>query len=767
MKHDARLIPAALGAWGVAALITQTSVTLGIRVTIAAAALALTAVLWRWYSVALASAMITSVALVSSFRLDVVETSDTSLMAERNAAATVRMRLVTDPRPTGDGTADARWFWGRVTHASEGDPAAGARREARPTAGVLIAVSAGSDLGVEDAAAGEWLTVSARLQPHEASRFAARAVVLDVVDREAAAWWWTWSQPVRQSIGDAAQRGPPGGAALVPALVHGDESAQDAWTKEAFQTSGLTHLMAVSGTNLTIVLGCVLLIGRSIGIGGRGRIVLGVVAVVGFVILARPEPSVVRAAVMGSVGVLGLMRSSRGGLRALAWAICAMMLYDPWMSTQVGFILSVSATAGIIVLVPWWTGLLDLSRPIALALTVPLAAHVACAPTVVVLSDEVSLVAVYANAVATPFVAPATVLGLVAGVVRLASADLGDPVGWAASWSAEVIVVIAHRASSFEGAAIAWDRPWWVLAACCLAVATVLPQVLRRGAIALVAAAGLTLVVWQPWGSGWPTSDWVVVVCDVGQGSAAVINAGAGAAVVVDAGEEPQAVHRCLERLEIDRVALFVASHAHADHVGGWEGVWRGRTVDRQAVGPGVEPRPGDTPVLELSAGMRLESGRATVEVLAPRARPGAAPPLNENDDSVVLRATIDGVSVLLPGDLESTGQTRVARSPGAVADVFVVPHHGSGNHDPALAEATEAGEAIISVGSDNRHGHPHPDLLETLRKSGMTTWRTDVHGDLAVLSTPGGARIVARRSGRWEVGHPGPRKRVRGSPSR
>lgn len=500
---------------------------------------------------------------------------------------------------------------------------------------------------------------------------------------------------------------------------------------------------AVSGTNLTIVLGCVLLAGRAIGIGGRGRIVLGAFAVAGFVILARPEPSVVRAAVMGTVGVLGLMRSARGGLRALSWAICAMMLYDPWMSTQAGFILSVSATAGILVLVPWWSRLLALPHPVALALTVPLAAHLACAPMVAVLSDEVSFVAVYANALATPFVAPATVLGLLAGPARWIAEPFGDVLGWAAAWSAEAVVVVAHRAAAFEGAAIAWNRPWWVLAVLCVALAAVVPWTFGRRITAALAAVGLLLVVWQPWSVGWPPSDWAMVACDVGQGDATVLNAGDGAAIVVDAGEHPQDVHRCLRRLGVERVALFVASHAHADHVGGWEGVRRDHHVEAQAAGPGVEPRPGEEPFFVIQAGQRLRVGGVELTVLAPRA--GRDPIGRENDESVVLLATVDGMRILLTGDLEHAGQARLLREAEVTADVFHVPHHGSGDHHEQLAAATGAPLAIISVGADNRHGHPHPDLLSTLDAAGMAVIRTDRHGDVAVVSRGGRPVVVPR----------------------
>ena len=118
-----------------------------------------------------------------------------------------------------------------------------------------------------------------------------------------------------------------------------------------FRTCGLTHLAAVSGTNLTLVVGFLLLVARWVGVRARGLVVVGALGVVGFVVLARPEPSVLRAAAMGSVALVGL--GSRGrdhGIRALGVAVLVLLLLDPWLASSVGFALSALATAGILFL---------------------------------------------------------------------------------------------------------------------------------------------------------------------------------------------------------------------------------------------------------------------------------------------------------------------------------------------------------------------------------------------------------------------------------
>ena len=217
---------------------------------------------------------------------------------------------------------------------------------------------------------------------------------------------------------------------LVPALVDGDDAGMPTDQVDAFRVSGLTHLLAVSGTNLTLVVGSLLVLARWLGVRARGLVVVGIVGVVGFVLVARSEPSVLRAAVMGSVALVGLGADGRAkGARALGAAVLLLVLVDPWLADAPGFALSVLASAGIIWLAPGWRDRLARWTPrwVAEAISVPLAAQVACTPLVAALSGQVSLVAVVANLAAAPAVAPATVLGLAGGCRRAGLADRRAP----------------------------------------------------------------------------------------------------------------------------------------------------------------------------------------------------------------------------------------------------------------------------------------------------------------------------------------------------
>ncbi|QDQ98031.1 ComEC/Rec2 family competence protein [Tomitella fengzijianii] len=238
-------------------------------------------------------------------------------------------------------------------------------------------------------------------------------------------------------------------AGLVRGLVLGDVSGMPPQTDQQFTAAGLTHLTAVSGSNFALVCGLVLLVVRPLG--PRPAAVLTALAVVGFVVLVRPSPSVLRAAVMGLIGLLALVTGRRRqALPALGAAVLALLAWKPALSVDAGFAMSVAATAALVVLAPVWVdGLRERGRPSVLvqAVVVASVADLVTIPVVAAISGGVSTVAVLANVLAAPAVAPATVVGAVAAALagvwpwaaELVVASAGPPAWWlvhVAEWCA-------------------------------------------------------------------------------------------------------------------------------------------------------------------------------------------------------------------------------------------------------------------------------------------------------------------------------------------
>ncbi len=585
---------------------------------------------------------------------------------------------------------------------------------------------------------------------------------LDVPHRVAPAGWaWRAADQVRHGIRVAAAPAPVGPRGLLPALVDGDESGLSDTMRADFQVTGLTHLLAVSGTNLTLVVGFLLAAARLLGVRGRWLVAVGLLGVVGFVLLARTEPSVLRAAVMGTVALLGMgHRGRERGLRALGASVVLLLLLDPTLAPRAGFALSVLATAGILLLAPGWRDALAtwLPRWLAEVIAIPAAAQLACTPVVAAISGQVSVVAVVANLLAAPVVGPATVLGLVGGLVCCLSPRVGQILAWPATWCVRWVIAVAEQGAALPRPAQQWGTgalALSLLVLVCLALMWWAPRVLSQRWLCVGVA--LVVVAWMLVPQvrfGWPPSGWILVACDVGQGDALVLRAGPGSAVVVDVGPDPRAMDRCLNDLGVRQVPVALLTHFHADHVAGLSGALSHHigVVETSAV---PNPADGAAQVLRLSraAGVPVRTapvgtrqiGELTWQVLDDGSDPVSTDP---NDASVLVLATIRGTLILLTGDVGAESERRLWPLLGdTVVDVLKVPHHGSRDQDTRLLTGIGARLALVSVGADNTYGHPAPDLLDALAAAGMQLGRTDRQGDLAVVEgSDGGLTLHTSR---------------------
>jgi len=583
---------------------------------------------------------------------------------------------------------------------------------------------------------GETIRFSGRLQPADEPQTSAVVRVSERSPPQRVAGpsvWWRAADRVRASIRASVSGRPAEQAALVPALVDGDTATISTW------------------------------LARWCRVRGRWLILVGALGIAGFVLLARTEPSVVRAAAMGTVGLIAMSSNGRHrGLRALGIAVLLLVLFDPVIAISIGFALSVLATAGILLIAPVWRDALGrwLPRWLAEAVAVPTAAQLACTPLIAAISGNVSLVAVGANLLAEPAVGPATVLGLVGGMVGLAWPAAGGWVGWLASWCVAWIIAVAHRSAALPGAQTGWSGGAVgiaMLTLLTLLVAFGAPRLLRRRWVGVALATALVLVIGvRPPQGAWPPPGWVLVMCDVGQGDGLVLSVGSGAAVVIDAGPDPAPMEACLDRLGVRQVPLAVFTHFDADHVGGAEAVFHHRRVGEvwTTVLPG--PAYGRGPVLAAAKaggvrptaaqqGRSITVGPVTAQVLWPP--PTLSPATDSNGGSVVLLARTGGLSLLLTGDVDPQGSARIAAAvPGLRVDVLKVPHHGSRFQDEDWLVSLGARVALTSVGRDNGYGHPADSTLDPLRVAGARIARTDRDGAIAIVAGPGGLEVRTHR---------------------
>ncbi len=585
-------------------------------------------------------------------------------------------------------------------------------------------------------------------------------------------------------------------AELARGFVLGEDEGIDAGTEEDFRRSGLAHLLAVSGENVTLLA----LLGSAVlgvfGIPLRERLfwLLGLVAV--YVPLAGAGPSIQRAAVMGAVGLVATLAGRPSSkLFALALALGVTLAVEPGIASDVGWQLSFAAVIGILLLAgPLREGLADRlgpgrwRRPLAEGIAVTVAATLATAPLVAFHFETLSTTTLAANVLALPAVAPAMWLGMVSaaaaqvpglplaplnGLDALLLAYIAQVAEWCAapSW-AEVhlrldiggllaayaglalTIVAGLRLARRRRLAIARRRPegrsgrlWRFPLAMREESATL------RALVLISAAALVTLALLWPFGAGpsvpIPRGGLRIEVLDVGQGDAILVQPARAPAVLVDGGPPGDGLEAKLEAAGVDSLGAAVISHDQSDHAGGLEELLGrfpiarlvyarlGRAPLEAARAAGVAP-------VRIAAGEEVRSGGLRLQVLWPppellsRPLAGADP----NTQALVILARWRSFSMLLTADAEAEA---VPLDPGPV-DVLKVAHHGSEDAGlGALLDRVRPRLAVISVGADNPYGHPTATTLATLADHGVRTLRTDRDGTVTIDVSGGKVAIWAQ----------------------
>lgn len=511
------------------------------------------------------------------------------------------------------------------------------------------------------------------------------------------------------------------GRALLAGFLLGDVSRLGDVEVEHMRRAGLSHFVAVSGSNVALFLGALFLLSGPLGWSARRRALLGLAGLGFFILLIGPDPSVMRAAVMA-----GLVLSGRAfGLRPDIWRVLAagaglLILASPELAFSLGFQLSVAATAGVIVGSGCFRGVRP--RWLGTALGASTFAQMSVAPVLLLAIGTIPLWAPAANVAAGPLVLAATGLGAAGVLTGL------DPVTAVGAAAARAVLVIAESAAGLPQ--IDW-RAFLLLLL--LGAAALRPSLRPAAVLAGAAAVAVLTVSFSPGLFGGPPVRPAFVALDVGQGDALLLLGEGGETLLVDGGSDGLVLRDGLARFGVRYIDLLIVSHAHRDHYGGLAGLIGSIPVREMwyAPFPGQGEQFGEfiasararTAVSTPRPG-RYRVGGVGLEVVGPLRRYASL-----NDQSIVVIASLGGSRILLSGDIERIAQAEMEPPP---VEILKVPHQGAATSDPAWLAGTGASAAVVSVGP-NTYGHPSADLLAELAAAGMEVRRTDLEGDVVI----------------------------------
>lgn len=564
----------------------------------------------------------------------------------------------------------------------------------------------------------------------------------------------------RTSIFNSTRRFlPPEQAGLLIGVMLGDTSGITDRLDEDFRATGLTHVLAVSGLNVGLLVAAVWLLLRALRVRPILQYLLLLAVIAFYALLTQAQPSVLRASIMASIGIgAWMLGRDTDQAAAISLAALGLLVYEPFLLYDVGFQLSFGATFALILFarelqdrmggaVHWLSS----------GLSAALAAQLGVAPILATSFGQVSLISLVANVLVVPANGPALNLGIVAWLLSTISAPLGRLVYLLAGLFLAYMIAVARALAAIPGAALLLEPPstWQILVYyVALGMGFLLFRrskiALRVGTILILVLGLLSAATWWQVGAGAAPDGLTVTFLNVGQGDATLVTTPEGMRILIDGGPDASGIDRALARHGVGRVDIVVLSHAHADHVAGAIRVIETRAVGRVLHADDPGPSALYRGFLSLIRARRLRhrlvrrgekyaiGARVKLLVLYPGREPVSGTDSDTNNNSLVIKISFGRFSVLLPGDVEEEAERLLLRSnaPGDVdSTILKAPHHGSStSSDTTFLRAVSPDVAVVPVG-ENDFGHPAPGTLARLRRIGAKVFRTDKDGDVTITT--------------------------------
>lgn len=543
-------------------------------------------------------------------------------------------------------------------------------------------------------------------------------------------------------------------AILTGVLFGGGYDTIDPQVLHEFSATGIIHILSVSGSHIALVAAVMLWLGER----GRLRSELAVLitgsVILLYVFLSGLTPPVIRSAIMGIAGLFGLLAGRESsGPNVLALAALLMLAWQPALLYDISFQLSFGATAGLVFFYRKTAQTLNfLPRWLASALAVTFAAQAGIVPFLAWYFHSFSLSSFIANILVIPVIELVIILGLLACVSSLALPLAAKLLLVVCSLGIGLAVQLNRTIAAVEGLQL-YLPPfgltegvlYYLFLAWCYGY---LPGCLPSPAAVIkrwpYRAAGVILAVCLLISAPWHTRMAAVHFIDVGQGDATLFISPHGKAILVDTGGTTgensnfdigeRVVVPYLKHQGITKLDFLILTHGHRDHAGGAAAIAAAIPVSNCIVAPeafsdslqDLLRKKGHGVLIPAARGQAIKLDGLEVEVV----HAGAGTGRGGNESSSVIRVSYGQHSFLITGDIEGQQEEEVVANGLNPCTVLKVAHHGSRTStSDAFLQRAAPSYAVISVGYQNRFGHPHKETLHKLEQANIRTYRTDVNG--------------------------------------
>ena len=599
-----------------------------------------------------------------------------------------------------------------------------------------------------------------------------------------------WRLQVRAELRKAM---PDADAALIQGMLFGGYDGIERQTVRDFAATGIVHILSVSGAHVALVAGAVFWLTRRLFISEIGSAAIAGSAIIGYGVISGFSAPVVRSVIMGLIAMaaIGLGRRESAS-RALTLAVLGMLTYEPRYLFDISFQLSIACTGGLLYLQPpleTWLGKIKTEKKwqkfILSGFALTLAVQLAVLPLQAWYFGLLPWISFLANLFVVPLLEAVILLGLFGVILAGGMESLTQPffvgisllTGLAVElnrffarlpWNTIPLPAFGLSYSILYYGLLSWMSGYWRI--CGHTSATCWRRLRRRPKESAFLGLAATLALLFVWLRPGPLQ---VHFIDVGQGDATLVITPKGRSILIDAGGTTgtqntfdigeRVVVPYLRHYGVRQVDWLILTHNHQDHAGGAAAVAEFLGVRQALLHLSATEEP--PAILRLrramhNRGMREATGVGEIRLDGIRIQLyQAGDPMgevsgksakkkqeSENCRSTVARIEFGRHSFLVTGDLEGEGETRISRSNIRPSTMLKVGHHGGRNstHARFLAKVSPQ-YAVISVGADNRYGHPAPETLSRLREWPVSLWRTDRDG--AVVFRSDGEKLTVERT--------------------